>query len=1230
MWRAQRVKWYGLSYSFNDRLFIRSDHSCVKQPLSREKKERLMDQLPIWARQIKQARLERLWTQGEVARRIHASPKAVGRWERGEVHPSVYSAGKLCRLFQKSPQALGLVGETGAGGPAGHARDESRPATLRPSHIDWREAEEVEDLYGRDKICKDLTQWIVEERCRLVAILGAGGIGKTAVAVTVGQHIQSEFEYVIWLSLKNPSPLSESVRRCLTLFSTTQVVDLPKDTESQITLLIEGLQQFRCLLILDNMETLLQANDPDGQWIEGREGYGRLIKRVGETIHQSCLMLTSRERPREISHKSGKAVRVLPLKGLPVADSMEILRKAEAFGTEEAKKALIALYSGNPLALRIVSATIKELFEGDVEYFLKEGTAVYGDVYDLLKQQFRRLAPAEKELLYWLALEREPVSVERLRSDILHTPSRGELLTTLHALSRRSLIESSSGGGFLLQPVIMEYILHELIQDLCREIEDEQPALLLQYALIKAQTKDFLRESQIQLLLKPLVQKLASDGDQQEIEKKLQRLLAAVREKKPTKRNYLAGNILNLLLHLGYDVRGYDFSHLYIRQAYLVGKSLPDVDFSFAHFEESVFTDTFGSILSITFSPDGNCIATGATSCEARIRRIAENTTFLTCQGHAHWIWAVAYHPRGHFLASGSEDQTIRFWDIETGRCTGILSMPGWVFSLAFSPDGQTIVEGGEDQIVRLWNVETKECIARLAGHTDWVRSVAFRSDGSTFASAGHDQTIRLWDVQSQTCLKILKEHTARVRSIAFNTAGTLLASGSEDHTVRLWDATSGQYLRPLYGHTESVIAVAFSPQGELLASGSKDQLIRLWDTRTGQCLHVLQGHINSVISISFDPTGNLLASGGEDQTIRLWDVRTGRCLNIFQGHTNGVVAVDVCADGTLLVSGNEDNVLRLWDMRTKRCLTTLRGHTNWVWAVAFSPTDDLLASGSEDRTIRLWDLPTGTCRAVLEEHTNRVGSVAFSPDGHLLVSGSNDQTLKIWDTASGQCLRTFEGHTSRIETVAFGRAGNLVASGSEDLTIRLWDVQTGNCLSVLPGHTERVRSVAFSPDGNLLASGSYDRSIRLWNVQTGACVKTLQGHTDHIRSVAFSPDGSVMASGSYDRSIRLWNVQTGACVKTLRGHTDWVRSVVFHRDGYLLVSGSRDGTVQIWDREQGTCLASLRNERPYEGMTITGVVGLTEAQKKTLAVLGAYTEDNSEPGYREKDECTTIPCDEL
>src|SRR5437588_6829708 len=367
-------------------------------------------------------------------------------------------------------------------------------------------------------------------------------MGKSALVVRAMQQLAAHFAVVLFRSLRDAPECSALLDDCLSVLSPEPLGVVPQSLERRLSLLLEKLRSRRVLLVLDNLEVLLEEGEVLGRLRPGFEAYGHLLRRVAETAHQSCLMLTSREKPAALRALEGRhtLVRALRIGGLDAAAGEQLLAEHEVRGSSQERARLVEAYSGNPLALNIVAETIADLFGGEIDPFLAGGTVIFGDITELLEEQWARLSPLEQTLLCWLAILREPVTLDDLLAVLVSPLARMQVLEAVDGLRRHSLIERGQrAGSFTLQSVVLEYVTTKLVTTASQEIGQGWLERLREHGLSQAGSKEYVRQTQERLLLAPLLARLESVYQgRAEVEGQLRALLDGLRERAEDAQGY--------------------------------------------------------------------------------------------------------------------------------------------------------------------------------------------------------------------------------------------------------------------------------------------------------------------------------------------------------------------------------------------------------------------------------------------------------------------------------------------------------------------------------------------------------------------------------------------------------------------------------------------------------------------------------------------------------------------
>jgi WD40 repeat protein/serine/threonine protein kinase len=646
------------------------------------------------------------------------------------------------------------------------------------------------------------------------------------------------------------------------------------------------------------------------------------------------------------------------------------------------------------------------------------------------------------------------------------------------------------------------------------------------------------------------------------------------------------------------------------------------------YIQSTEFTGHDGAVFSARFSPDGKLVASGGydklvmvwNPDEVQPIDIANRldgkpdakVNYVRLSGHEGPVHSVEFSPSGKLVLSGSDDNTVRVWDLANGEAKALRGHGSIVRSCAFSPDGNVVLSGGDDESVRLWNVrgyqEVKVLHATVfSGHEDAVLAARYSQDGSRVVTASRDRTASLWNAGTGTPIQRFQEgHEFLVSSVVVYPDGKHLATGAGDNSVRVWDATAGTQTAVMMS-TGRIGTIAVSPDGKWLATGSTGTAVQLWDPLTGKALGRLDGHEYEVSALRFSPSGDRLASGDNRGHVKTWRLEnvsanspTWTLERDLEGHNGSISDIRFTPDGKRLVTASGDHTCGQWDLATGEELRDLAlKHFGWVSSLDLSADGKLALTTCDDGMARLWQLETATPVAAVKSAGEPFNSGSFSPDSSraVLVS-SADKVVRMWNVspaAAGLANAATEENATdlffdfktlggEVWSASFAPDGqHLITIGGNDS--QMWDVESHRPTLKFSPHGP-VASAAISPNGKLVATGSWDHSAKIWDIETGHAIHKLEGgaggHTGNINSVQFSPDGKQLLTASDDHTARLWDVKTGKPTDiVLKGHTDRVMSATFSPNGAQILTVSADKTAQLWDSATGA-----PNGKPFAGHT--------------------------------------------
>lgn len=561
-----------------------------------------------------------------------------------------------------------------------------------------------------------------------------------------------------------------------------------------------------------------------------------------------------------------------------------------------------------------------------------------------------------------------------------------------------------------------------------------------------------------------------------------------------------------------------------------------------------------------------------------------------TLKGHSELVYSVAFSPDGKYLVTGSFDNTLKLWEVATGKEIKTFAGPGghkkMVLSVSFSPDGQMVASGGADNTLKVWDVPVSTPQRSVPGGET---ATAVSPDGSKVAGGGKDGSVRIFNQADGKELFKLAGHQGPITGLSFNANGQVLVSAGTDGTVRFWNAANGQAIAVVGAHAGPVQGVVFSPGNQGVYSVGTQGLLKFWPVNPPGTKK-LPDHGGDVTALALSNDGNQVITGGADKVVR-HSQANGNQVRVLPGANAQVASVAIAANNSLIAAGTADNRLLLWNAPDGKPLADVPAHGGPVRSLAFHPNNAQLATAGEDGLVKFWALPFAPARVM--NHPDGVLAAAVSGNGQKFVTGGADKIVRLWNPANLQVERQFAGHAVPVGAVAITANANLLASAGSD-AIRLWNPADGKEVGLLVGHVGDVGSLDFHPSGNQLVSAGSDGTVKVW--QLPLVPARIMTHPDQLTCVALSADGQRILTGGNDKVARLWNLTNGNKERDFGGAGLPLTSVALSGNNALAAAGSADKNLYVWNLGDGKQLQKVALPAPVQAVAISPDVKIVAA----------------------------------
>ena len=576
-------------------------------------------------------------------------------------------------------------------------------------------------------------------------------------------------------------------------------------------------------------------------------------------------------------------------------------------------------------------------------------------------------------------------------------------------------------------------------------------------------------------------------------------------------------------------------------------------------------------------------------------------------EGHEGPILCMAITSDNCFLVSGSEDQTMIVWDLNSDNIRKKIAHKSPISAIEFSRLGDKIISASWDMTIKIWKFSDFQLEGVLKGHSDFIRTLALSPDGNILASSGRDRIIIIWDLTTQK-EKNRFEDSATVLSLKFSEYGDFLISAGNDKTIKIWNMRKSKLKQRSEAHSDAVTSLAMTSDGHTFVSGSFDKTLKVWTIEKDPEMHLLNNY--EILALAVFPDNIRAVSSGTDNMLRVWNLSTGEQLVSVYEENALITALAMSCDGKHFCSGDSEGFLVIWDSKTYFKAIGKKIHLNGVISIKFYPFSNrivtigqdksikisnyslentidsmdmhpggitaleissvagfIITASKEDYKIYIWEFLTFRNVTKLGGHQAEITALKTAVHSDKLISGSLDGTIKIWDLKTDALEQSIQT-SLQIFCVELTNDEFTIISTHEDATLRLWDIESGELIGRTQNYPKPFKVIALTPDSSMILSALNGlKKLFLNKIKSKSIINQ---HQKPIRSLVLSPDNTLLAAGSDDFTISIWDADSMKLRKFIEGHTKTVTSLLFTPNSKFLISGSEDHWIKAWEMPDG------------------------------------------------------------